>query len=389
MKTSNFSGIQILTILIATFMLCSFSCNPFPVKATPIAMTSPPPDASKNIKIALLLDTSNSMDGLIDQAKSQLWKMVNELAQAKCGDAKPSLQIALYEYGNDNLPSSEGFIRQVTPLTSDLDQISKDLFNLKTLGGDEYCGMVIQTALRQLEWDRQGKDLQLIFIAGNEPFTQGNTSYKAVCTDAKEKRITVNTIYCGNFDEGVQTSWKDGADLTGGNYMSIEQNLKTVYIQTPYDQQISDLNMKLNDTYIPYGQEGNVKYKNQAVQDANADSYGVANTVQRAVSKTSHLYSNESWDLVDYSESKEFSIEKVKKEELPAELKGKNNTELMQYIQEKKNSREKIKEEIGVLNQKRVQYISTQKTESGDDQMLDKAMLKSIRKQAEAKDFVF
>ena len=35
------------------------------------------------IQVALLLDTSNSMDGLIDQAKSQLWKMVNELATTK------------------------------------------------------------------------------------------------------------------------------------------------------------------------------------------------------------------------------------------------------------------------------------------------------------------
>ena len=35
------------------------------------------------IQIALLLDTSNSMDGLIDQAKSQLWKIVNELARSR------------------------------------------------------------------------------------------------------------------------------------------------------------------------------------------------------------------------------------------------------------------------------------------------------------------
>jgi len=28
------------------------------------------------VQLALLLDTSNSMDGLIDQAKTQLWKIV-------------------------------------------------------------------------------------------------------------------------------------------------------------------------------------------------------------------------------------------------------------------------------------------------------------------------
>ena len=54
----------------------------------------------QTIMIALLLDTSNSMDGLIDQAKSQLWKIVNEVAAAKSVDGKqPNIKIALYEYG--------------------------------------------------------------------------------------------------------------------------------------------------------------------------------------------------------------------------------------------------------------------------------------------------
>src|SRR4051812_19234202 len=71
---------------------------------------------SKKIKIALLLDTSNSMDGLIEQAKSQLWTMVNEHSKASCpDDSKPALEIALYEYGNDRLTPAEGYIRMVTP----------------------------------------------------------------------------------------------------------------------------------------------------------------------------------------------------------------------------------------------------------------------------------
>ena len=52
------------------------------------------------IQVALMLDTSGSMDGLIDQAKTQLWKIVNDLALAECEGQKPELQIALYEYGN-------------------------------------------------------------------------------------------------------------------------------------------------------------------------------------------------------------------------------------------------------------------------------------------------
>ena len=47
------------------------------------------------------------MDGLIDQAKAQLWEIVNELSYAKFDNVRPNLQIALYEYENDNLNSDQ------------------------------------------------------------------------------------------------------------------------------------------------------------------------------------------------------------------------------------------------------------------------------------------
>ena len=111
--------------------------------------------AKQFVKIALLLDTSNSMDGLINQAKAQLWDIVNEFTYAKCGNhTMPELQIALYEYGNDNLSPAEGYIRQVLGFSSDLDEISEKLFSLSTNGGEEYCGTVIHTSLKQLDWGK-------------------------------------------------------------------------------------------------------------------------------------------------------------------------------------------------------------------------------------------
>src|SRR5262245_9072065 len=100
-----------------------------------------------SIQIALLLDTSNSMDGLIDQAKNQLWSVVNEFIRAKHDGRTPVLEVALYEYGNNGLPAQEGFVRQVLPMTDDLDAVSERLFALKTNGGNEYCGQVIRDAV--------------------------------------------------------------------------------------------------------------------------------------------------------------------------------------------------------------------------------------------------
>ena len=265
------------------------------VISTSIAFATNPSDEKKKkqtIKVALLLDTSNSMDGLINQAKAQLWEIVNELSYAKYGIQKPNLEIALYEYGNSTLPMEEGYIRQVLQFSSDLDEISEQLFSLKTNGGSEFCGQVIQTSLKELSWGINKNDLRLVFIAGNEPFTQGKISCEETIADAKEKDVIVNTIYCGSYDTGVSGKWKHGADLGGGDYMAINHNKKIIHIVTPYDTDILILNKKLNDTYIFHGKKGYLKYASQKRQDNNAYAMENEVAVKRTITKSSRLYDN-------------------------------------------------------------------------------------------------
>jgi von Willebrand factor type A domain len=371
---------RILTIasVILLWHLSAFTTVP----ATPVK--------DQSIQLALLLDTSNSMDGLIDQAKSQLWKVVNELAAARCADGKkPNIKIALYEYGNDNLSSHEGYIRQVSGLTDDLDLISEKLFSLSTNGGNEFCGHVINSSLRQLAWSASSSDLKMIFIAGNEPFTQGGVAYRTACGLAREKGVVVNTIFCGPFDEGMRTSWKDGADITSGSYMSIEQNRKTVYIATPYDERISALNEKLNNTYVYYGNSGASKKEMQATQDSNAETYGQANKVERAVSKSSHAYRNSSWDLVDASKENEEIIAKAKDDELPKEMKGMSVPQREAFVKEKAEDRAKIQGEIQSLSKKRQEYIATNTPKEVSDASLDAAMIKAVKEKAKQKNLNF
>ena len=60
------------------------------------------------VQIAILLDTSGSMEGLIDQARAELWSIVNEFIFAQCGGRQPEIQVALYEYGNMAWPPRPG-----------------------------------------------------------------------------------------------------------------------------------------------------------------------------------------------------------------------------------------------------------------------------------------
>ncbi len=165
----------------------------------------PIPPPRPTVQIALLLDTSNSMDGLIAQAKSQLWVVVNEFVKAKKDGQVPAVQVALFEYGKQSLSSEQGFVRLILPLTDDLDKVSEELFALKTNGGEEYCGWVIREAVNRLEWSKTGDVYKAIFIAGNEPFTQGPVDFHASCKSAIERGIVVNTIFCGPNSDGGQT----------------------------------------------------------------------------------------------------------------------------------------------------------------------------------------
>lgn len=376
-----------LTLCLSGFLSCKAD-NRMPIHHDLVMTEISSEKSSKQfIKVALLLDTSNSMDGLIDQAKAQLWEIVNELSYAKCGTDRPNLQIALYEYGNDNLNAEEGYIRQVLAFTSDLDDISKQLFSLTTNGGNEFCGQVIQTSLKQLTWGTNPDDLKLIFIAGNEPFSQGKINYQDATSLANTKGVTVNTIFCGDYNQGISSYWKDGADKGKGNYMAINHNHATTYVSSPYDDKILQLNQKLNQTYVAYGSYGKEKMAIQAEQDSNAQGYSAANAVSRTVSKSSHLYKNDSWDLVDAEEQKSFNYDNLKDTDLPQELKGKSKSEIKAYIAKKRDERQAIQDEIQQLNEKRRQYVMTQQKDNANG--LENAMIQAIKTQAKQKNYVW
>lgn len=330
------------------------------------------------IQVAILLDTSSSMDGLIEQAKARLWGIVNTLTTLRYRGQAPQIEIALYEYGNNGIKTKD-YIRQIVPLTADLDLISEKLFALTTWGGSEYCGAVIDKAVKRLDWGKNSADMKLIYIAGNEPFTQGSISYKTAIANALENDIYINTIHCGRTEDGIQGMWRDGAVRGKGKYFNIDHNARIRHIDTPYDDRISDCNSRLNATYLSYGQMGRDRYANQQAQDANALKFSKSNHAERAVSKSSAMYDNRSWDLVDLAKSDKSALKDIKQSELPQELQNKSTAELQKAIAEKEAERTAIQKEINELAKKRQDYIDEQskkESKGGDD--LGKAINESV-----------
>lgn len=317
------------------------------------------------VQLAILLDTSNSMDGLIQQAKTQLWSIVNTFGHAKRDGQQAFVEVALYEYGNNALDRESYFIRQVLPFTRDLDEVSEQLFQLKTNGGDEFCGAVIRRAAEQLAWDDTAGTYRAIFIAGNEPFNQGTIDPGSACREAMESSILVNTIHCGTESVGVNTGWKSGALVTGGNFSVIDQNKRVVEITCPQDAVIIQLNGDLNKTYLKFGTKGDYGCANQRRQDSNAE-VSKAGQVTRAVTKSTGNYSNKSWDLVDACKDEDFEITKVKRETLPTELQKLEAEELATKVAEMTAKREEIQGKIQQLNVEREAFLAAERKRLGE-----------------------
>lgn len=354
----------------------------------PTRQSAPVANAAPLIQIALLLDTSNSMDGLINQARSQLWAIVNSLGPATHGGRRPVLQVALYEYGNSNIAAAEQHLRQVLPFTTDLDRVSEQLFALTTRGGEEYCGSVIRAASRGLTWSTRASDLKVMIVAGNEPFTQGMIDYRpAVIEAANAQGIVINTIFCGQRSEGLASGWQDGAQLAGGSFNAIDTQRALVVIPAPQDDELARLGLEINRTYLAYGHAGKEGAARQVQQDTNSSSLSQGSFASRASSKASSNYRNDHWDLVDAVECKAVDLAVMALADLPEGMRAMTPEQRAAYVAGKLAERRKIQERIQQLSRERERFLAEKRTV--DAPTLDDAIISSVREQAKRRGFAF
>ncbi len=351
------------------------------------ATALPATKAGPKIQAAILLDVSGSMDGLIEQAKAQLWNMVSTMGEAQCDGVAPQIEIALYEYGRTTNDAKAGYVKKINGFISDLDSLSQNLFSLKTNGGDEFCGQVIYTSLNDLGWEASTSNYKVIFIAGNEDFLQGNLHYSKACTEAKNRGVIVNTIYCGDRMQGIKEHWNLAGECGNGSFTNINQDAGIDDIPTPYDSLILSYNEKLNGTYIAYGYAG-AGYKAKQVQmDAANASMSKTVELKRAKAKSnSNAYNNAKWDLVDARKADTGIITKMDKKELPDSLQNKTTAEIEKIVEEKSKERSAVQQEIAELSIKRETYIAAEKAKNAANKnnapTLETEVEKIIKEQA-------
>jgi hypothetical protein len=342
------------------------------------------------IDLAVCLDASGSMDGLINSARQRIWAIVNDLATAK---PTPRLRVALLIYGNDGNNPAAGWVKVLTNLTEDLDLVSQQLFSITTNGGTELVARVIQTSLQTLPWNNDPGSLKLIVVAGNESADQDKqVSFRDQCKKAIASGIMINSIYCvwGKDTGAIVEEWKDVARLSDGHYATIDQNRGTITVATPFDNRLDELSRSLNATYVPFGPQGKAGWTNQQRQDANAAGLAADAAAQRATAKSGKLYYCR-WCLVDATRNKAVKLAEVEEKDLPEKMRSMTLEERQKHLDGKWAKRQEIQKQVNEMSKKRRAFVTEEmKRQSFDEsKAFDVAVRKAIRAQAEKKGYAF
>ena len=351
-----------------------------------LTLTTSIAQETRPVDVVVMLDTSGSMENLLDATRARVWDVVNELGRMK---PTPELRVGLVSFGTDKATEDQGFIIQHLDLTDELDEVYAELMGLTIGGGTELVGRALNETLDGMSWSPEYNALRVVFVAGNESADQGveDDDFRIAARAARDRDIIVNALYAGNREQGVVEKWHEVAQAGEGNFSAIDPSTGSIQIAAPQDDLLLELNGKLNTTYVPYGEKGQDGLTNQIAQDSNASRLGVQSCSSRIVAKGGALYNNASWDLVDKTLEEGFDWDTISLADLPEEMQSMTVDESVEFIEAKRAQREGIQREIQSASAAREVFVRQAIADQIGEAGLGEAMRKAIREQALAKGF--
>lgn len=334
---------------------------------------------SKNkIQLAILVDVSGSMDALIEQTSSRIWRIANYLNTGTKKGEKATVEIALITYGDVFVDSDSTYTRVRSYFTTEIDSVASQLVTLEALGSVEYCWAAIDVALDRLHWSRKKGDLRMIVISGNESFDQGAFDPDKVLSKAKKRDVVINTIYCAERDDSVSVSWQSAATRANGTYFKLSFADSVLQEPTFLDHALIGFNNKLNLTYLPYGPSGQNGFKRMIRQDEAAELLGIEYLRDRIFFKATQAYRNTLWDLVDAFE-KDSTVLFQSISNLPDEIVDLPLKQQQEYLHNLMFKRKDYRDAINMRYEMISKYVDTRK-KTIDKMMIDIAKTAGARK---------
>lgn len=343
-----------------------------------------------HIQVVFALDATGSMSGLIKAAKEKIWSIAGSLAQT---ENAPKIEIGLLFYRD----KGDAFVTKTVMMQEDLDKVYEKLMDIGADGGGdepESVNLALYQAINNFAWSQNPNTYKTVFLVGDCPphMDYNEVRYPATCIRANEKSININTILMGNNSE-AERIWKSIAAKTNGSFTSVGMDVNNIAVNTPYDQQISDLSDQLDELRYTYGnKDERIRYEEKKSMSRKISSGSAVSTkAQRAdynatpAGKSGYAGSKEL--LNDVAEGI-IKTETLKEDELPEEFKNLKGKELETAIKNKIAQRESLKKKMSVLAKQRQAFIDAdlaKRDKSEVENSFNYKVYESVKEQAAKK----
>lgn len=361
---------------VAIAALLSPGARPAAPEPRPGPLTAQPaPDGSHAIDVVFAVDTTGSMEHLIDGAKRTVWSIATHIRQT---DPNASLRIGLVAYRD----VGEDYVTKPFQLTTDLDAVYAELSTYGAAGGgdrpeDVAAGLRDALAMR---WRAGAK--KLVFVVGDAPpIDRGDAPpYDTLAREAAATGVVVNAIRCG-IDEDAALAFQRLASLAGGEYSTIAQDGGVQQVATPYDERLGELSASIDRTAVIAGDEGvrevhAAKMAAAAAAPAPAKADRATYYAKKAKGRADVRADG---DLVGAYATGTLDLGKVAPGALPADLRDKSAPELKAELERRAEERKAAQQEIEELTRKRDEFLSTRAKEAGGG--FDTAVKATVEKQ--------
>jgi Mg-chelatase subunit ChlD len=342
------------------FLWRSRSAPPEQAIPTPIGegdtQVATQPTHAPKVDIVFALDTTGSMGGLIEGAKSKIWEIARRAQQ---GQPAPQLRVGLVAYRD----VGDAYVTQVMPLSSDMDAVYAKLTELRAEGGGDTPEHVLKglhDAIDEESWSADPNAVKLVYLVGDAPphydYHDGIT-LDGVLGDALKKEIRVSAIRCGN-DPNTLAAWTEIAQKTSGEVSSIAQSGGVASVTTPYDAELARLNAELSRTEIHYG---------TAAERREADDVVAKNLAAPAAVQAERVSFYRSVSAAKMSPTKKdlaaapsaAPIAAMAPADLPENMQAMSGDERMRYVEEKQNERKAILARVAEESSNREAWLKT------------------------------
>jgi Mg-chelatase subunit ChlD len=345
-------------------------------------------EARPQVEVCFVLDTTGSMSGLIEGAKAKIWSIANQMVAA---EPTPVLRIALIGYRD----RGDAYVTRVFDLSDDIDTVYSNLQQFSAGGGGdtpESVNQALHEAVTEISWSRGRETLKIIFLVGDCPphmDYSDDVKYQDSCQLAVKRDLIVNTVQCGSYDATTEV-WQEIAHRAEGTFVAIGQSGDMQVVSTPMDERLAELNVAVGRTLMPYGGakvESEVRAKQAMAEAAAAPAVADRLAYNLATGKAVQG----GGDLIDDLHEGRITLDDLKEEDLPAQLKKLAPDQRQAHIDQTAEKRRQLRAEIEKLVRQRRAHIEAEMRalEEGGGNAFDQQVARMLREQAERKGITY